>query len=121
MSTYLSHDELNVLALKSSVVNLLTIILLHLGSLGALDSLALLGGGSGGEVGLDAAGVLGLAELVGRVGLSLRVQVLDLGLTKDAVKRGLEQADGREQSSLHPGVAGGGLVNLGVVDDKEDL
>ena len=100
---HLRHNKLNVLALKPGIVNLLAVLLLNLLGLGALNGLALLGG-SGGEVSLDAVGALGLAELVGSVGLGLGVQVLDLGLAED-----------------DPGVAGGRLVDLGVVDDKEDL
>lgn len=78
----LSHDELNVLGLESSVIDLLAVILLLvlLGLLG-LNGLAL--------VTVVVAGVvtgrsLLSGKLLGSGSLSLRVEVLNLGLTEDA-------------------------------------
>ena len=65
---------------------------------------------------------LGLSELLGGGGLSLGVQVLDLGLAEDA-DAGSASAmccNGGVVNS-HPGVAGGRLVHVGLVDNKEDL
>jgi hypothetical protein len=81
--TNLCHNELDVLALETLVINLLPIILFFLFFLLVLDLLALLLGSSG-ELSLDAVGTLRLTELGGSVGLSLGVEVLDLGLTEDA-------------------------------------
>jgi hypothetical protein len=80
----LGHDELDVLGLKTGVIDLLAVILLLLG-LGALDGLAL--GTLGGVV--VAGVVVGrlVGELLGSLGLSLGVEVLNLGLTEDAVHR----------------------------------
>jgi len=77
----LSHDKLNVLGLETGLVNLLTVILLFLLLLGLdLGGLALV---------RVVVGVLGgtllLGELLGSGSLGLRVQVLNLGLTEDAV------------------------------------
>jgi hypothetical protein len=51
---------------------------------------------------------LGLGELLSGGSLGLGVQVLDLGLTKDAGAGSVCRAGGR-------------LVDIGLVDDKEDL
>lgn len=82
----LSHDELNVLRLKTSIVNLLAIVLFLLGLLTsiAFDCLALVG--TLGRV--VVAGVLVgrlCGKLLGSGCLSLGVQVLDLSLTEDAI------------------------------------
>ena len=79
----LGHDELDVLGLKTGVIDLLTVILLLLLGLGTLDSLALdtLGG-------VVVAGVVVgrlVGELLSSLSLSLGVEVLNLGLTEDAV------------------------------------
>jgi hypothetical protein len=64
---------------------------------------------------------LGLGELLSGGSLGLGVQVLDLGLTKDAGAGSVCGACHWNQGSLHVGVAGGRLVDIGLVDDKEDL
>jgi hypothetical protein len=77
----LLHDELNILALKTLLVNLLSIIIVILVLLGvaAVDGLAL-------AVVVAGVGVcLSLDDLLGGGGLSLGVEVLDLGLAEDAV------------------------------------
>lgn len=77
----LLHDELDVLALKSLFVNLLSIIIVILVLLGvaAINGLTL-------AVVVAGVGVcLGLDNLLGGGGLSLGVEVLDLGLAEDAV------------------------------------
>jgi hypothetical protein len=79
----LGHDELDVLGLESSVVDLLTIVLLLFLGLGTGNGLALVALG-----GVVVAGVLvgGLAgELGGGLGLGLGVEILNLSLTEDAV------------------------------------
>ena len=82
----LLHDKLDVLGLKTRVIDLLTVILLLLGLL--LD-LLLLAVSVVVVVVVVVAGVvvtllLSLGELLGGGSLSLGVQVLDLGLTEDA-------------------------------------
>lgn len=68
--------------------------------------------------------VLGGSELLGSSGLGGGVQVLNLGLTEDAVKEfGSVCGCCRLMvgECLHVGVAVGGLVDLGGVDNEEDL
>lgn len=81
----LGHDKLNVLGLETGVVNLLTIVFLLLGWLARtlLNGLALVGTISGVVVGSLVCRLCG--ELLGGGSLSLNVEVLNLGLTKDAV------------------------------------
>lgn len=81
----LRHDELNVLVLDALGVHLLAVVLLLLGSLvgagvGTLDGLA-----AGLAVVVAGVVVLSGGELLGSGGLSRGVEVLDLGLTEDAV------------------------------------
>lgn len=83
----LGHDQLDVLGLQTTLVHLLAVILL----------LLLLGLNLGGlalavvvvvvvvVTGVLALGSLGGGQLLGSGGLGLGVQVLDLGLTEDAV------------------------------------
>lgn len=61
-------------------------------------------GSRGSKISLNLGSVLSSSELLSGRGLSSCVMVFNLGLTKD-----------------NPGVAGRGLVDVGVVDDKEDL
>jgi hypothetical protein len=81
----LCHDELNILGLKTSLVNFLTIILLllllilHRGLALAEDLLLVV------VVTGVVAGSLRGSELLSGGGLGLGVQVLNLGLTEDAV------------------------------------
>ena len=77
----LRHDKLNVLGLETRVVDLLAVIflLLLLLGLGLLAFTLVLVGVLGGS------GALSGGELLGGGGLGLGVQVLDLGLTEDAV------------------------------------
>lgn len=121
----LRHDELNVLVLDALGVHLLAVILLLLGSLvgrgvGALDGLA-----AGLAVVVARVVVLGLGELLRGGGLGRGVEVLDLGLTEDAVGREPRSASllrsGGRLGCLHVGVAVGRLVDLGAVDNKQDL
>jgi hypothetical protein len=115
----LGHDKLNVLGLETGLVNLLTVILLFLLLLGLnLRGLALVR-----VVVSVLGGTLLLGELLGSGGLGLRVQVLNLGLTEDAVLRVsccCWSLDVRDRC-LHVGVGVGGLVNIGLADDEEDL
>lgn len=75
----LSHDEFNVLGLKTGVVDLLAVVLLLLLLLGlGLLALALVLVGV-----LGGSGALSGSELLGGRGLGLGVQVLNLGLTED--------------------------------------
>lgn len=120
----LSHDELDVLGLEASLIDLLTIILF----------LLLLGLGLGGlalavvvvvvVTGVLASGGLSGSQLLGSGGLSLGVQVLDLGLTEDAVemcKLNDRRSSKESVRHIHPGVAGGRAVDIGLVDDEENL
>jgi hypothetical protein len=68
-------------------------------------------------------GTLLLGELLGSGSLGLRVQVLNLGLTEDAVLRISDCCYSLNVYSrcLHVGVGVGGLVNVGLADDEEDL
>lgn len=80
--TSLGHDELDVLGLKTGVVDLLTVILLLLLlGLTSLDGLALVTVVVTGVV----TGSLLLGESLGGGSLGLGVEVLNLGLTEDAV------------------------------------
>ena len=78
----LCHHELDVLALQALVVNLLVVILVVV--LGSLNGLALIDRGSG-HFRFDIGRILGLAELLGSIGLGLRIQILNLGLTEYAI------------------------------------
>lgn len=113
----LLHDQLNVLGLETGLVDLLAIVLLLFLLLlgGRLLALAVV-------VALVVTGSLGLSELLGSGGLGSGVQVLDLGLTEDAAELLSKLSNrGGSRNCLHPGVAVGGLVDVGVVDDEEDL
>lgn len=81
----LRHDELNVLGLKTSVVDLLAIVLFLLWLAVAGNSLALVAVGGLVCAALLVGGLCG--ELLGSGGLGLGVEVLDLGLTEDAANR----------------------------------
>jgi hypothetical protein len=63
------------------------------------------------------------SELLGSGSLSLGVEILDLGLTEDAIAEAISMCVCWKESTpcLHVGVAGGGLVDFWVVDDKKDL
>jgi hypothetical protein len=65
---------------------------------------------------------LGGSELLGGGSLGLGVQVLNLGLTEDA-RGGQFERSGFEgcRVHIHPAVAVGGAVDLGLVDNEEDL
>jgi hypothetical protein len=118
----LLHDKLNVLGLETRVIDLLAIVLL-LVLLLLLDGLALVVTVvvvvvvTSVVVGLS----LGLGELLSGGSLGLGVQVLDLGLTKDAGAGSVWAARHWIRGSLHVRVAGGRLVDIGLVDDEEDL
>ena len=119
----LSHDELDVLGLKAGVVDLLAIVLLLLLLLSTLDGLALVTLGRVVVTGVVVGGLAG--ELLGSLGLGLGVEVLNLGLTEDAV---LQVSHGflpshwvHNLSNIHPGVAVGALVDVGLGDDEEDV
>ena len=115
----LGHDKLNVLGLKTGLVDLLTVILLFLLLLGLnLGGLALVGV----VVGV-LSGTLLLGELLGSGSLGLRVQVLNLGLTEDAVFCVSDCCCSLHvyDRCLHVGVGVGGLVDVGLADDEEDL
>ena len=80
----LSHNELDILRLQTSVVYLLSVVFFFFGSLGSVtfDSLALVALSS-----VIVAGVLVgrlRGELLGGGSLGLRVEVLDLSLAEDA-------------------------------------
>lgn len=116
----LGHDKLNVLGLKTGLVDLLTVILLFLLLLGLnLGGLALVGV----VVGV-LSGTLLLGELLGSGSLGLRVQVLNLGLTEDAALRVsciYLCCRYMDVGYLHVGVGVGRLVNIGLADNEEDL
>lgn len=83
----LGHHELDVLGLETGVVHLLTIVLLLLSRLLVLDGFALVGAVGGVVV----TGVRIVCRLCGKLlggrGLSLGVEVLNLGFAEDAVVR----------------------------------
>lgn len=118
----LGHDELDVLGLKTGVIDLLTVILLLLLGLGTLDGLGL--GALGGVVvtGVVVGRLVG--ELLSSLGLGLGVEVLNLGLTEDAVHLvSIIHQPGHwsRSSNVHPGVAVGALVDVGLRDDEKDV
>lgn len=83
----LGHDEVNVFGLETGLVNFLAVVFLFFLLVLGLGGLAL------GKVLLDlVAGVLtttgglGGSQLLSGRSLGLRVQVLDLGLTEDAIR-----------------------------------
>lgn len=119
----LGHDELDVLGLKAGVVDLLAIVLLLLLLLGTLDGLALVTLGGVVVAGVVVGGLAG--ELLGSLGLGLGVEVLNLGLTEDAVLQVsyefLPSHWVHESLNIHPGVAVGALVDVGLGDDEEDV
>ena len=82
----MGHDELDVLCLQTGVIDLLTVVLFLLGLLTSitLDGLALVGALGGVVVAGVLVGRL-CGELLSSGCLSLGVQVLNLGLTEDAV------------------------------------
>lgn len=115
----LGHDELDVLVLQTLGINLLTIILivvlLGLGGLGGLSGVTVV-----------VTGVVtfstGSGELCGGGLLRAGVDVLDLGLTENTMMWSAAlSSDNNMLWRSHVGVAVGGLVNLGVVDDEENL
>lgn len=81
----LSHDQLDVLRLQASVIDLLSIVLLFFSLLAGvpLDGLALVALCAVVMAGVLVGGLCG--ELLGGRGLGLGVEVFDLGLTEDAV------------------------------------
>jgi hypothetical protein len=120
----LCHNQLDILGLKVGLVNLLTIILLilllilSLGGLGLAENLLLVV-----VTGVVASG-LGGSELLSGGSLGLGVQVLNLGLTEDARSVSVNVVHIRVTAigfHIHPAVAVGGTVNLGLVDNEEDL
>ena len=119
----LGHDKLNVLGLKTGLVDLLTVILLFLLLLGTLDGLALVTLGGVVVAGVVVGGLAG--ELLGSLGLGLGVEVLNLGLTEDAVLQVsyefLPSHWVHKSLNIHPGVAVGALVDVGLGDDEEDV
>jgi hypothetical protein len=65
-------------------------------------------------------GGLGASELLGGGSLSSGVEVLNLGFAKDAVRMS-EYVSESERAVVHPCVARGRLVDVGLVNDEEDL
>jgi hypothetical protein len=113
----LCHDKFNVLVLNAVRVYLFVIFLFLLGlALVAVTSVVV--------AGMVVLGRL-VGELLGSGGLGAGVQVLDLSLTKDTAQMSvhmlLHGGIGGTELNSHVGVAIGGLVDLGVVDDEEDL
>ena len=66
------------------------------------------------------AGGLLRGKLLGSIGLGGGVQVLNLGLAEDAARLLVTQC-GVYLTNLHVGVAGRRLVDIGLVDNEEDL
>lgn len=103
IGAYLGHDELDVLALQASSINLLALILLLvLLTLNSVGSSLLVGSGS--EISLEVRDTLTSLEVLSGGSLGLGVEVLNLGLSED-----------------DPGVASRGLVDIRIVDNKQDL
>lgn len=71
--------------------------------------------------GVVVGGSLGVGELLSGRGLSLGVQVLNLGLTEDAATLSVAGPSIEHGFSIHVGVARGRLVDIGLVDDEENL
>jgi hypothetical protein len=117
----LCHDELNVLGLKASLINLLTIIFLFLFLLILLGGLALAENLLLVVVTGVVAGSLGGSELLSGGSLGLGVQVLNLGLTEDARWELVLVSVKVNWFHIHPAVGVGGAVDLGLVDNEEDL
>jgi hypothetical protein len=121
----LGHNQLNVLIFKTFSIDFLSIIfVVLLLSISAVDGLALAM-----IVGVIVASVVvtgvvvrvSSCQLLSGRGLSLRVEVLNLGFTENtfvAVSGNLLDMVAKYK---HVGVAGGRLVNFWLVDNKEDL
>lgn len=125
--TRLRHHQINILTLQPAIIHLLVIVivLLHLLGLLVLFLVAVLvvvlavvvarvvaGGGA----------LLG-GELLRGAGLGLRVQVFDFGFAEDAGvgSVGGGTGGGRCMGDLHPGIAVGRSVDVGLVDDEQEL
>lgn len=67
------------------------------------------------------AGCLLCGELLGSIGLGGGVEVLDLSLAEDAVRVLTIQLRKYLDTNLHVSVAGRRLIDIGLVDDEEDL
>ena len=99
----LGHDELNVLWLETSLVNLLTVILLlGLGVGTGVDGLALV---TVIVPSVVTRGTLLVLQLLSSSGLCLRVQVLNLGLTENAIPSQYATHLYVTARNSHPGVA----------------
>lgn len=116
----LRHDQFNVLGLHTGVINFLTIILVLLFvflSIAGINGLAL---AMIVRVVVASVGVgISSSELRSCVGLSLRIEVFNLGLAKDTVRNELSPPSG--VSNSHPCIAGRRSVDFGIADNEEDL
>jgi hypothetical protein len=82
----LSHHQLNVLALQLAIIDFLVVIIILFRLLGLFFALAVIVIVPSMVMTsmITGIGILGSCELLGSIGLSLRVQVFDLRFTKDA-------------------------------------
>ena len=81
--TSLRHDELDVLAFQTSLIDLLTVIFLLFGGLLVFDSLALVARAAVLGLGLGS-GLSG--ELLGGGSLGLGVEIFDFGFAENAIR-----------------------------------
>lgn len=123
----LCHDQLDVLVLDAIGVDLLIVVVV----LFLLLGVTVLGVAVAGVVVTGVLTTLSSSlggNLLGSGGLGSGVDVLDLGLTKDTTGTFVSTSILPAQNNVafcrrnsHVGVAVGRLVDLGVVDDEEDL
>jgi hypothetical protein len=120
----LLHDQFDVFALQSRLINLFTIILILVLLLivACLNGLALAVSAGAMVMTSVLVNFAGLNDLVGGVGLRLGVEILNFGLSEDAlVSLVMYLVRIVRTSNLHPCVARGRLVDIGAVDDEQDL
>lgn len=123
----MGHDQLNILVLKSSGINLLIIFLLVLLVVGSLDALTLSMIMSLVVVVVTRVVVSGVVvglssgDLLGGRSLCLGVEILNLGLTKYTEDMSANAPCSSSEVCLHVGIAVWGLEDLWLVDDEEDL
>lgn len=123
----LGHHQLDVFVLETGSINLLSVILIVVFLVIALvDSLALSAVMGVVVARVVVSGVIVLVlsgKLLGCGSLSLRVEILDLGLSEDTVAVDVNARISRrvKRGGLHVCVAGRGLVDFWAVDDEEDL
>jgi hypothetical protein len=115
----LLHDQLDVLSFQPGLILLLSIILLlFLLGIAGIYSLALV---SVVVARMFSSSSLCVGDLLSGGSLSSGVEIFNLGLAEDATARSAFLSDRSKSNNLHPGIAGRRLVDIGIVDDEQNL